>query len=189
MRNDNIRSATIALALFAGMGLAVAQGGPPKSDGSDHSEVPGSKSDQAGKQEPTAKPAKDTNDGVFVNGALNVPGAPQNTDTVPAKFSAKNDADDKLITVAYTFKELTDEQRRAIYDAVKGRPQGTTGAGTSGTSYDVGAELPASVDVMPFPPEVTAAIPQTEKYRYTVSGNRVLLVSPTNMIVVGTIDG
>ncbi len=126
-------------------------------------------------------------DGVFVNGALNVPGAPQNTDTVPAKFSAKNDADDKLITVAYTFKQLTDEQRRAIYDAVKGHQ--TTGAGTGGSSYDVGAELPPSVDLAPFPPEVTAAIPQTEKYRYTVSGNRVLLVSPTNMIVVGVIEG
>src|SRR5215472_13132981 len=34
----------------------------------------------------------------FVNGALAVPGAPANTDTIPAKFSEKNAADDKLIT-------------------------------------------------------------------------------------------
>jgi hypothetical protein len=175
MRNT-IRSVTIVLALFAGIGLAAAQSGPPKSD----------KSDQAGKQEPTAKPAQNTNDGVFVNGKLNVPGAPENTDTVPAKFSAKNSADDKLITVAYTFKQLTDDERRAIYDAVKG--QQTSGAGGR-ASYDVGAELPASIDLAPFPPEVTAKMPQLEKYRYTVSGNRVLLVSPANMIVVGTIDG
>jgi hypothetical protein len=32
----------------------------------------------------------------LVNGALAVPGAPANTETVPAKFSAKNAADDKL---------------------------------------------------------------------------------------------
>src|SRR5262249_31402022 len=31
----------------------------------------------------------------FVNGALAVPGAPANTDTIPAKFSEKNAADDR----------------------------------------------------------------------------------------------
>ena len=38
----------------------------------------------------------------FVNGALAVPGAPPNTDTIPEK----NAADDKLITLAYKFKTL-----------------------------------------------------------------------------------
>ena len=51
---------------------------------------------------------------VFVNGALAVPGAPANADTVPAKFSAKNAADDELTTITYTFKTLTDEERRAV---------------------------------------------------------------------------
>jgi len=49
----------------------------------------------------------------FVNGALAVPGEPANTDTIPAKFSEKNAADDKLITFAYTFKTLSNEERRA----------------------------------------------------------------------------
>jgi len=52
-------------------------------------------------------------DAVLVNGAFAVPGAPANTSTVPAKFSANNAADDKLITIAYTFRTLTDEERRA----------------------------------------------------------------------------
>ena len=43
-------------------------------------------------------------------------------DTVPAKLSGKNAADDKLITVAYTFKKLTDEERRAIYQGLKDHP-------------------------------------------------------------------
>src|SRR5262249_28626271 len=71
---------------------------------------------------------------VFVNGALAVPGAPANTDTVPAKFSAKNAADDELITIAYTFKMLTGEERRTVYQALKGQP-------TAAFNADVGTEL------------------------------------------------
>src|SRR5262249_40006342 len=71
----------------------------------------------------------------FVNGVLAVPGAPASTDTVPAKFSARNAADDKLITIAYTFKTLTDEERRAIYQALKGQPAAAFNA-------DVGTQVP-----------------------------------------------
>ena len=60
---------------------------------------------------------------VFVNGTLAVPGAPQHTDTVPAKYSPQNAADDKLITLAYTFKALPDDQRQAIYQALKDEPR------------------------------------------------------------------
>jgi len=35
------------------------------------------------------------------------------------------------------------------------------------------------------PREVTAQVPQTEGYQYTVADNRVLLVSPPSRIVVG----
>src|SRR5215831_4386575 len=51
------------------------------------------------------------------------------------KFSARNAADDKLITIAYTFKTLTDEERRAIYQALKGQPAAAFNA-------DVGTEVP-----------------------------------------------
>src|SRR5262245_46032815 len=114
---------------------------------------------------------------VFVNGALAVPGAPANTDTVPAKFSAKNAADDKLITIAYTFKTLTDEERRAIYQALKGQPAAAFNA-------DVGTELPLGVELHPVPNEVAARVPQTRGYRYVVANDRVLLVG-TSRIVVG----
>ena len=78
-----------------------------------------------GKEEPSshAPSAKPADNSVFVNGALAVPGAPENTDTVPAKFSEQNAADDKLSIAAYTFKLLTEEQRRAIYTALKGQPR------------------------------------------------------------------
>src|SRR5262249_13627361 len=114
---------------------------------------------------------------VFVNGTLAVPGAPANTDTVPAKFSAKNAADDKLITIGYTFKTLTDEDRRAIYQALKGQPAAAFNA-------DVGTELPPGVELHPVPNEVAARVPQTRGYRYVVAKDRVLL-GGTSRIVVG----
>jgi hypothetical protein len=116
---------------------------------------------------------------VFVNGALAVPGAPANTDTVPAKFSEKNAKDDKLVTLAYTFKLLTDEQRRAIYEGLKGQEAGPA------FNADVGVELPSSIELRPVPNDVAARVPQTKDYRYAVAENRVLLVAPVGRFVVG----
>jgi hypothetical protein len=114
----------------------------------------------------------------LVNGALAVPGAPANTDTVPAKFSQKNAADDKLITLAYTFKTLTDDERHAIYQGLKDRPAG------SAFNADVGTELPPGIELRPVPDEVAARVPQTRGYRYAVAKDRVLLVG-TSRVVVG----
>jgi len=115
---------------------------------------------------------------VFVNGALAVPGAPMNTDTVPAKFSAKNAADDALITIAYTFKTLTDGERRAIYQALKDQQAG------SAFDADIGTKLPPGIELRPVPEELAARVPQTRDYRYAVATDRVLLVG-TGRIVAG----
>jgi hypothetical protein len=115
---------------------------------------------------------------VFVNGVLAVPGAPTNTDTVPAKFSAKNAADDELITIAYTFKTLTDDERRAVYQALKDQPA------RSAFNADIGTKLPPGIELRPVPDEVAARVPQTWDYRYAVAKDRVLLVG-TGRIVVG----
>jgi hypothetical protein len=138
-------------------------------------------SGKMGKEEPSShapsdKPAENS---VFVNGALAVPGAPANTDTVPAKFSEKNAADDKLITLAYTFKLLTDEQRRAIYEGLKGQEAGPA------FNADIGVELPSSIELHPVPNDVAARVTQTKDYRYAVADNRVLLVAPVGRFVVG----
>ena len=115
---------------------------------------------------------------VFVNGALAVPGAPANTDTVPAKFSAKNAADDELVTVAYTFKTLTDGERRVIYQSLKDQPAG------SAFNADIGTKLPPGIELRPVPEELAARVPQTRDYRYAVATDRVLLVG-TGRIVAG----
>ena len=115
---------------------------------------------------------------VFVNGALAVPGAPANTDTVPAKFSAKNAADDELITIAYALKTLTDDERRTIYQSLKDQPAG------SAFNADIGTKLPPGIELRPVPEELAARVPQTRDYRYAVAMDRVLLVG-TGRIVAG----
>jgi hypothetical protein len=74
---------------------------------------------------------------------------------VPAKFSQKNAADDKLITLAYT----------------------------SAFNADVGTELPPGIELRQVPDEVAARVPQTRGYRYAVAKDRVLL--GTSRVVVG----
>ena len=115
---------------------------------------------------------------VFVNGALAVSGVPANTDTVPAKFSAKNAGDDELITIAYAFKTLTDDERRAIYQALKDQSTG------SAFNADIGTKLPPGIEPRPVPEELAARVPQTRDYRYAVATDRVLLVG-TGRIVAG----
>jgi hypothetical protein len=125
-----------------------------------------------------AQPAPTAPQQVFVNGSLAVPGAPE-TDMVPAKFSQKNAADDALIIAGYTFKLLTPEQRRVIYQELKGQPV------TPGLQAQIGTELPFGVDARPVPDEVAAAVPQTRGYQYVVANNQVMLVSPATRFVVG----
>jgi hypothetical protein len=133
-----------------------------------------------GKEEPSshAPSAQPQQNAAFVNGALAVPGAPANTDTVPAKYSQKNAADDELITTAYTFKTLSDDERRAIHQALKGQPAG------SAFNADIGTELPPGIELRPVPDELAARVPQTKDYRYAVTPDRVLLVG-TSRIVAG----
>ena len=118
---------------------------------------------------------------VFVDGALVIPGAPANTDTVPAKFSAKNAAADQLITVDYIFKTLTDDERRAVYQALKDQPAG------SAFNADIGTKVPSGIELRPVPEEVVNRVPQTRDYRYAVAKDRVLLVG-MGRIVAGIFE-
>src|SRR5262245_18742337 len=184
MRAHLLRTNAIVMALLLGGALANAQQPSPPADGQQQSQQEKAQqtpSGQTGKQEPSshAPTAKPQDSNVFVNGALAVPGAPADTATVPAKFSQKNAADDELITTAYTFKLLTDEQRRAIYAALKDRPAG------SAFNADIGNELPPAVELHAVPDELVARVPQTKDYEYAVANDRVLLVSPPTRIVVG----
>jgi cytoskeletal protein RodZ len=187
---SNLRTGSLVLALLGSTALsagnAVAQQSPPAAEPQQQQQQQQEKAQQTpsgkmGAEEPSshAPSQKPADNSVFVNGALAVPGAPENTDTVPAKFSDKNAADDKLSTAAYTFKLLTEEQRAAIYAGLKGQPAGPA------FNADIGIELPSSVELRPVPDDVVARVLQTKDYRYAVADNRVLLVSPVTRYVVG----
>src|SRR5215467_2931956 len=166
MRNV-LRASTLGLAVVGSVGLAVAQQPSPPANLEQRL--------QPSLHAPDIQPQPNA---AFVNGALAVPDAPANTDTVPAKFSQKNAADDALITMAYTFKTLTDDERRAIYQTLKDQPAG------SAFNADIGTKLPPGIELRPVPEEVAARIPQTRDYRYAVGMDRVLLVG-TGRLVVG----
>jgi hypothetical protein len=182
MRRNLIHASVLVLAVLGGIGIAVAQQPSPPPDPQQRSQQENwqhTDSGKMGKEEPSshAPTEKPPQNAVFVDGALAVPGAPADTDTVPAKFSAKNAADDQLVTVGYTFKNLSDEQRRAIYQALKDQPAGPA------FNADVSAVLPATVELKAMPDEVAQRVPQTKDYQYAVADNRVLLVSPTRVVV------
>ncbi len=115
---------------------------------------------------------------VLVDGALAVPAAPE-TDMVPAKFSQKHAADDGLSIAAYTFKLLTPDERRAIYQGLKDQPA------TPGLQAEISTELPFTVEPRAVPGAVADRVPQTKGYEYVVADNRVLLISPQTRFVVG----
>src|SRR4051812_5710604 len=148
MRANLLRSTILALALF-GAGFASAQNAGTSPDG----QVPG----------PNATPPQANTQPPMADKSVQpVPGAMPGSDTVPSTMSEKNAADDKLITVAYTFKNLTDEQRHAIYQALKSQP-----AQGPAPNAEVGVELPSSVELRPVPQEVVRRVPQTNGYYYT----------------------
>ena len=184
MRCNPLQVLPIVGALWCGVGAAGAQPPPPAAAGQQQMQQERAQQTPSGKtgtEEPSSHAPSPQNapQDVFVNGALAVPGAPAESDTVPAKFSARNAADDQLITVAYTFKTLTADQRRSIYQALKDQPAGLA------FNAEIGTELPLAVDLRAVPDQLIASVPQTRDYRYTVADNRVLLVSPTTRIVVG----
>ncbi len=182
MRRDLLWTSACALAFVGSVGLAAGQQPSPPADAQQRSQQENAQqtpSGKMGKEEPSshAPSAQPQQNAAFVNGALAVPGAPANTDTVPAKYSQKNAADDELITIAYTFKTLSDDERRAIYQALKGQPAG------SAFNADIGTELPPGIELRPVPDELAARVPQTKDYRYAVTADRVLLVGVSRIVV------
>jgi hypothetical protein len=100
MRRDLLWTSACALAFVGSVGFAAGQQPPPPADAQQRSQQENAQqtpSGKMGKEEPRSQApnAQPQQSAAFVNGALAVPGAPANTDTVPAKYSQKNAADDE----------------------------------------------------------------------------------------------
>jgi hypothetical protein len=101
----------------------------------------------------------------------------------PAKFSPRKAADDEAITLAHTFRHLSDGQRQTIHAALRERPAG------GAFNARVGAVLPLAVELQPLPADLLAKVPHIDGYQYAVANDRVLLVSPSSRVVVGAFTG
>jgi hypothetical protein len=134
---------------------------------------------RAGAEEPGSH-APSQNTAVLVNGAWNVPGAPADGQTVPAKFSKRNDAIDKLPIFGMSLG-LSDEQKRAIVESVR-----AANAPVANTRAKVAEELPWDVTVNDLP--ASANDPALAKLKYVRAQGRVLLIEPSNRIVIGEIQ-
>jgi hypothetical protein len=179
MQTKFLRHAALALALFGATAVAWTQNTTfvraQNAGTSPEGQVPGPNATppQAAALPSDAKPPVQP-----------VPGAMPDSDSVPSTISEKNAADDKLIVLAYTFKHLTPEQRRTIYQELKDLPP--PGPAPSG---ELGVELPVQVELLPVPKLVSARVPDTNGYQYTISNNKVLLVWPPTRGVVGEFAG
>src|SRR3979409_2803124 len=99
MRRNLLRTSSFVLALLGNTalsaGLEIAQQPPPSAEPQQQQQQEKAQQTPSGKmgaEEPSshAPSPKPADNSVFVNGALAVPGAPENTDNVPSQVSAKN---------------------------------------------------------------------------------------------------
>lgn len=184
--NSRVREALVAAALFGSVGIGWAQAPASSNDGnvqsSESPKVPG----RDGLEESSAKQATQPPAGVFVDGALNVPNAPKDTATAPAKFSAANDRLDRIPTMARG-PELTDAQRKLILDRVSGTaavPSRSLARPYAGPT----TMLSADADMTAWPADLLGAIPAIRDTKYVTLSDKVLVVRPESWTVVEEID-
>jgi hypothetical protein len=170
--NFNVKAASPALALVPEAriidlcaGYTWAQNAGPEPQG----QVPG----------PNAAPAQDsTKPSADSKPIQPVPGAMPDSDDVPSTISEKNAHDDKLPVVAFRLKNLTDEQRQAIYRSVMANMQKNQLPTSIGTPVDVGTALPRNLPLNPLPAEVTNRIPEVKDLQFGFSGDKLVLADP-----------
>ena len=110
-----------------------------------------------------------------------VPGATRQT--MPSTVSAVNAAQDKLPTASFQFP-LSPEQKKMIADSVAKAP---VAPASDDLKLTVSSKLPSNIEMTEFPGDVTQKIPEAAKYKYVKFSNRVLIVDPPNLTVVGEI--
>ena len=145
---------------------------------------------QSGRTEPSATNAAgahQANDGnasqppgpALVNGKLDVPGAPADSQTVPAKFSARNAKIDHTPIMAMRLG-LTDEQKRKIVESVKSANQPVQSSNAKPAE-----ELAWTVKVHDL--GASASDPALKDLKYVRTKDRILLVDAPNRIVIGEV--
>jgi hypothetical protein len=121
---------------------------------------------------------------VLRDGVLTVPGAPKNSETAPAKFSAVNAALDSQPTMSGGVG-LSPEQAAEVYRTIMA-DQAVPAADIAAT--EPAAQLPNLTPVHPWPDALRDKFPALATYGYIKTADKVLIVTPANKILVGWID-
>jgi type IV secretory pathway VirJ component len=176
---NHLRDALLTVALFGGIGVAMAQSPAPSSgniESAQHPQVPG----RAGVEEPSAQqaPKPGAESGVFVDGRLNVPDAPAETSTTPSKVSRHNAQLDEIPIMARG-PQLTDAQRKLIVERVM-----AAGGAPAHVDAFPTVELPAGVEMHSWPSDIAGEVPGIRGTKYVNLSDKILVVRPENRIVV-----
>jgi hypothetical protein len=103
--------------------------------------------------------------------------------TMPSTISKENAALDKLPTTALQFP-LTDEQKQLIARSVAASPKAQS---AELANVHTAMFLPLNTSIRPFSEEVTQKVPDAARYKYVKLDDRVLIVDPPLLTVVGEI--
>jgi hypothetical protein len=101
--------------------------------------------------------------------------------TMPAKFSAENDALDKIPIMARL--PLTADQARMVRDSLAASSEPDAGTAAVGPA----TELPADVAIHDLPGNVTEQVPALKGYKFAKLADKIVIVSAPNRVVVGEI--
>jgi hypothetical protein len=122
-----------------------------------------------------------SNDPVFTDGKLTAPGAPPQTQDTPAKFSAKNGADDRTPITAWPLP-LTDDQKRAVIDSI-----GKTQSPILAMDLKPSQKFDDWTQYQDLPSGLTDSIPMLRGYKYVRLQDKVLLINPSIRVVTDEI--
>ena len=81
---------------------------------------------------------------------------------------------------------LTGAQEHLMWQRLVGRNAGSTTA-PSGLRAAIGATLPASVALRALPATVTRQIPEMKPYAYATLGKTLLIINPTDRVIVDVV--
>lgn len=182
MRNMTARLGLSAALIISYAGLAAAQQPADPGQQQRHEQMLQTVPGKNGTEEPSSHApatAPDPN-AAFVNGKLAVPGAAENSQTEPAKFSTRNASLDTVPTMARPLNLTDDEKHRIAASIAKAN---TPVARINARPADI---LSGDVTLFDLPGDLSDIL-KIKGLKYVRLPDKTLLVSAPNMVVTGEI--
>lgn len=121
-------------------------------------------------------------DKVFQDGKLAVPGAPPEVQDTPAKFSAKNAADDRTPIEAWPLP-LSPEQKRAVLDSIS-----KTQTPILAMDLKPSQKFDDWTQYQELPAGLADSIPMLRGFKYVRLQDKALLINPRERVVTDVVS-